>query len=206
MIPEDQGLGNWARDMADEIAAMGYVVVVPDMFSGMGPNGGDRDSFPTLRSAFEAHRDHPVPEPEMTADLDAWADYAKAMPRSDGKLAVLGYAWGGGRAFWFATQRKDLSAAFIFYDAAPPAAALAGLNTPVYAFYAEHDARVTRSLEATKAAMASLGKVYEPVTYPGSDHMFVRLGEEPRDKNPANTLARHAALARLQDLLGKTLK
>jgi carboxymethylenebutenolidase len=203
MIPEDQGLGGWARDMADQIAAMGYVVVVPDMFSGLGPNGGDRGSFPDLRSAFEAHRDHPVPEAEMTSDLNAWADWGKALDRSNGRLSVVGFAWGGGRAFWFATQRKDLSATFIFYDTAPPAQNLAGLTAPVYAFYAEQDARVTRTLEATKAAMASLGKAYEPVIYQGSDHMFVRLGEEPRDANPANIVAGNAALARLQELLAK---
>jgi carboxymethylenebutenolidase len=204
MIPEDQGLNNWAKAMADEIAAMGYVVIVPDMLSGMGPNGGDRDSFTDLKSVFAAHSLLPRQgEAPMTADLNAWADWGKALPQFNGKLATIGFAWGGGRAFYFATQRKDLAAAFVFYDTAPPADRLANLSAPVYAFYAEVDPRVTRSLDATKAAMTAAGKTYEPVLYPGSDHMFVRLGEEPRDKNPANILARDQALARLQQLLGK---
>lgn len=206
MMPEDQGLNNWARDMADEVAAMGYIVIVPDILSGMGPNGGGRSSYPDLRSAMAAHSSltqNPAAEPVMTADLNAWADFANRMPQSNGKLGALGFAWGAGRIFNFATQRKDLSSVFIFYDAAPPAEKVVGVTAPVYGFYAAIDPRVTRSLDGTKAALTAAGKSYETVVYPESDHMFVRLGEEPRDKNPANIVARHQSLARLQDLLGR---
>jgi carboxymethylenebutenolidase len=201
LAPEDQGLGNWARDMADQIAAMGYIVIVPDFLSGYGPAGGGRGSFPDLKSIMTAHSMLPKYEYSMTGDLNAWADYGKKLPQSNGKLAVAGFAWGAGRAFWFATQRKDLSAAFIFYDWSPPATALAGLTAPVYGFYAEIDPRVTKSLDATKAAMTAAGKKYEPVMYPGSEHMYMRLGEEPGNKNPANIEARSLSLARLQKLL-----
>ncbi len=201
LAPEDQGVGNWARDMADQIAAMGYLVIVPDFLSGYGPGGGGRSSFPDLKSIFMAHSQLPKHEESMTGDLNAWADYGKKLPQFNGKLAVAGFAWGGGRAFWFATQRKDLSAAFIFYDWSPPAAALAGITAPVYGFYGETDTRVQKTIEATKAAMAAAGKKYEAVTYPGADHMFVRLGEEPGNSNPANVEARIQSLARFQKLL-----
>jgi carboxymethylenebutenolidase len=200
MVPEDQGLNNWARDMADQIAAMGYIVIVPDVFSGYGPNGGGRDSFPDTKSAMMV-LPSVMKEDVLIADQNAWADYGKKLTQSNGKLAIVGFAWGGGRAFWFATQRKDLTAAFIFYDWSPPAQALAGVTAPVYGFYAEDDPRVTKTLEATKAAMAAAGKKYEPVIYPGSQHMFVRLGEEPGNSNPANIEARSLSLARLQALL-----
>lgn len=204
MVPEDQGLNNWARLMADEIAAMGYVVIVPDMLSGRGPNGGGRESFPDLRSIFAAHSMLPrTEERSMTADLNAWADYGRHLRQFNGKLATVGFAWGGGRVLWFATQRKDLSAVFVFYDAAPPAEKLAGLTAPVYGFYADIDPRVTQSLPGTRSAMESAGKTYEAVVYPGSEHMFVRLGEEPRNTNPANIEARDKSLARLQELLGR---
>lgn len=201
MAPEDQGLNNWARDMADQIAAMGYIVIVPDFLSGYGPGGGGRNSFPDIKSVFSAFSALSSHEESMTGDLNAWADYGKKLPQSNGKLAVAGFAWGAGRAFWFATQRKDLNAAFIFYDWSPPAQALAGITAPVYGFYAERDPRVIKSLEATKAAMAAAGKKFDPVIYPGSEHMFVRLGEEPGNRNPANIEARNLSLARLQTLL-----
>src|SRR5579864_7313820 len=40
MIHEIFGLSDWAREMADELAAEGYIVVAPDLLSGAGPNGG----------------------------------------------------------------------------------------------------------------------------------------------------------------------
>jgi carboxymethylenebutenolidase len=201
MIPEDQGLNNWARDMADQIAAMGYIVIVPDVLAGYGPKGGGRADFPDTRSAMMVLGTLTSVEKSMTADFNAWADYGKKLPQANGKLAVVGFAWGAGRAFWFATQRKDLNAAFIFYDWAPPAEALADVTAPVYGFYAENDTRVEKTLESTKATMASLGKKYEQVIYPGADHMFVRLGDEPGNTNPANIEARSRSLARLQELL-----
>jgi len=199
MLPEDQGLNNWARIMADEIAGMGYIVVVPDLLAGFGPDGGGHDSFPDKKSVLMA-----VDEllfDNIMADLNAWADFGKTLPQANGKLAVIGFGWGAGKTFWFATQRKDLSATFIFYDWAPPADALAGITAPVYGFYAERDPRVTKSLPATKEAMARLGKKFETIMYPNSEHMFVRVGEMPADQNPANFQARCLSLARLQDLL-----
>ena len=199
MMAEDQGLNNWSKETADTIAAMGVIVIVPDWLSGRGPNGGGRESFPDVKSALMANYD--VTQEMTTADQNAWADWGEKLPQFNGKLSALGFGWGAGRAFWFATQRKDLSAAFIFYDWAPPESALAGLTAPVYGFYAEKDTRVERTIEPTKALMAKLGKKYEAVDYPGSEHMFVRVGEMAADKNPANLYARNDSLARLQKLL-----
>jgi carboxymethylenebutenolidase len=39
MIHEIFGLSDWAREMADEVAAAGYIVVEPDLLSGLGPAG-----------------------------------------------------------------------------------------------------------------------------------------------------------------------
>jgi carboxymethylenebutenolidase len=199
LIPEDQGVNNWAADIADQIAAMGYIVISPDFLAGYGVNGGGRSTFTDLKTALAAHLR--LKEEDLLADMNAWADYGKKLPETNGKLAIAGFGWGGGRAFRFAVQRKDLSAAFIFYDTAPPAETLAGLTAPVYGFYAEHDPRVSRTLEGTRTAMMAAGKKYEPIVYPGSDHMFVRLGEEAGNTNPANVLARAQSMARLQVIL-----
>ena len=200
MMPEDQGLNNWSKEMADTVAAMGAIVVVPDWLSGRGPNGGGRESFPDVKSALMANYD--VTQEMTTGDQNAWADWAEKLPQFNGKLASLGFGWGAGRAFWFATQRKDLSAAFIFYDWAPPESALTGLTASVYGFYAETDTRVEKTIEPTKAIMARLGMKYEAVDYPAAEHMFVRLAEMAADNNPANLYARNDSLARLQKLIG----
>ena len=78
----------------------------------------------------------------MTAALDAVADYGKKLPSANGKLAIAGFCWGGGKSFLFATHRPDLSAVFSFYGPPPPAAAMAAINAPVYGFYGGMDNRI----------------------------------------------------------------
>src|SRR5580704_11904806 len=37
IIHEIFGLSDWAQELADEVAAAGYIAVAPDLLSGMGP-------------------------------------------------------------------------------------------------------------------------------------------------------------------------
>ena len=138
---------------------------------------------------------------EVTADLDAAADYGKKLPAASGKLYVAGFCWGGGKSFLYASHRKDLSAAFVFYGTPPPAPAMKSITAPVYGFYAQNDARVTSTVEQAKLDMKSAGKVYEPVVYDGAGHGFMRAGEAP-DATAANSAARAAAFRRMVGLLG----
>lgn len=197
MIHEIFGLTDWAKEMADELAAQGYIVVEPDLLSGFGPNGGDSDSFASQDARIKAVSQL---DPEgVMADLDAAADYGKHLPAANGKLAVVGFCWGGGKSFAFATQRKDLSAAFVFYGPGP--ADVSSITAPVYGFYAGNDARIGATVPGTIAAMKAAGKKYEPVTYDGAGHGFMRAGEDPTNTNPANKTAREAGFARLVKLL-----
>ncbi len=198
LIHEIFGLSDWARSMADDIAAMGYIVIAPDLLSGFGPNGGDSSAFPDMQSTTKAVSG--LDPAIVTADLNATADYALKFPAANGKLAVIGFCWGGGQSFRFATQRKGLSAAFVFYGP-PPTESLAGITAPVYGFYAGNDARITATVPATKDAMAAAGKKYEAVTYDGAGHGFMRAGEDPANTVPANTTARAEGLKRLETLL-----
>lgn len=197
MVHEIFGLTDWVRSMADDLAAQGYVVIVPDLLSGTGPSGGGSSAYPDQDARVKAVS---MLDPEVVnSDLNATADYALKLPAANGKLAVIGFCWGGGKAFAFATVRYDLSAAFVFYG--PPPQDLAAITAPVYGFYAGNDARITATVPATEAAMQKLGKKYDPVIYAGAGHGFMRMGEDPGNTNPANGSARKEALERLQKLL-----
>ncbi len=135
----------------------------------------------------------------VLADLDAAADYGKKLPAANGKIAVAGFCWGGTKSFAFAAHRKDLSAAFVFYGSGP--ADVTPITAPVYGFYAGNDARIGATIPATTEAMKAAGKVYEPVTYDGAGHGFMRAGEDPTNTNPANKTAREQAFARFLKLL-----
>jgi carboxymethylenebutenolidase len=197
MIHEIFGQTDWVQEMADELAGAGYIVVAPDLLSGMGTNNAGTKSFD--QSGAMAAVSH-LPPDQVTADLNAVADYAKKLPASDGKLFVAGFCWGGGQSFRFATNRPDLTAAFVFYGPPPDKDALARIKAPVYGFYAGNDARIDATLPDTAAAMKQAGKTFEPVTYDGAGHGFMRAGEAP-DATEANTKARTEALARIEALL-----
>jgi carboxymethylenebutenolidase len=201
IIHEIFGLSDWAKELADEVAAAGYVAIAPDLLSGQGPNGGGTQGY-----VDAGQKDHVMPAvsrlpPEqVTADLDAAADYIEKVPACNGKLAVAGFCWGGGQSFRFATHRTDLKAAFVFYGTPPPPEAMAEISCPVYGFYAENDARITATVPDTAAAMENAGKTYESKVYPGAGHGFMRAGEDPAGSD-ANKQARAQAWTRWMEVM-----
>ncbi len=201
LIPEIFGLSAWAKSMADDLAAAGYVVIAPDVLSGKGPNGGDTDSYPSQDQVTKAVSG--LPNDEVMADLDAAADYIRTVPAANGKFASVGFCWGGGKSFAFATHRKDLSAAFVFYGPPPTDADMANIAAPVYGFYGGNDARINATIPATTAAMKAAGKTYEPVTYDGAGHGFMRAGVDPGNTVEGNKTAREEGFKRLTAELAK---
>jgi len=79
---------------------------------------------------------------------------------------------------------------------------LARINCPVYGFYGGNDSRINSSIPKTADHMKELGKTYEPVTYEGAGHGFMRMGEDPSGKE-ANKKARTAAWERWKKILKK---
>ena len=193
LIHEIFGLSDWAKEMADELAGQGFLVIAPDLLTGFGPNGGGSSEFASQDATVKAVSG--LDPAGVLADLDAAADYGKKLPAANGKIAVAGFCWGGSKSFAFAAHRKDLSAAFVFYGTGP--ADVSTITAPVYGFYAGDDARVGATVPATTAAMKAAGKVYEPVTYDGAGHGFMRAGEDPTNTVPGNKTAREQAFQRL---------
>lgn len=199
LIHEIFGMSDWMQDLADQVAAAGYIAVAPDLLSGMGPHGGRTSDFaPDKVTEGVSH----LSPDQVTGDLTAVADYAKTIPSSNGKLFVGGFCWGGGQTFRFATNRSDLGAAFVFYGGPPDKDAMARIKAPVYGFYAGNDERINATLPDTTTQMNAAGKTFEPVIYDGAGHGFMRAGEAP-DANDGNKKARQDAWTRWKNLLGK---
>lgn len=208
VIHEIFGMSDWVQELSDELAEAGYIAIAPDLLSGMAPNGGRTKDF-APNAVGEAIRD--LKPDQITADLNAVADYGKKLPAANGKIFVTGYCWGGGQSFRFATNRPDLAAAFVFYGTPPlvPGSstldkdALARIKAPVYGFFGENDQRVDAFIPPTEEAMKALGKTYEPVIYKGAGHGFMRSGEDPNNKVEGNVSGRTEAWARWKELLKK---
>jgi carboxymethylenebutenolidase len=199
IIHEIFGMSDWVQDLADQVAAAGYIAVAPDLLSGMGPDGGRSSSFAEGKTMEAVSKLNPD---QVTADLNAAADYGNRIPASNGKLFVGGFCWGGGQTFRFATNRGDLAAAFVFYGPPPDKDAMARIKAPVYGFFAGNDARIGAMIPDAITNMKAAGKSFEPVTYDGAGHGFMRAGEAP-DAKDADKKARTEAWERWKILLAR---
>ncbi len=202
VIHEINGLTDWVRSVADQLAEAGYIAIAPDLLSGVGPNGGGTSAFTDRNGVGQAIRD--LPPDQVTGDLNAVADYLAKLPAGNGKVAVGGFCWGGGQTFRFATNRPGLKAAFVFYGGGPDnKEAIAKIKAPVYGFYGGNDARVNATIPKSQELMKEAGKTYDPVTYEGAGHGFMRAGEDPANTVEANKKARDEAWVRWKGILKK---
>jgi carboxymethylenebutenolidase len=199
IIHEIFGMTDWVQDLADQVAAAGYIAVAPDLLSGMGPDSGRTSSIPSDKVMEAVSKLNPD---QVTADLNAAADYGNKIPASNGKLFVGGFCWGGGQTFRFATNRGDLAAAFVFYGPPPDKDAMMRIKSPVYGFFAGNDARIGAMIPDAIVNMKADGKTFEPVTYEGAGHGFMRAGEAP-DAKDADKKARAESWERWKILLAK---
>jgi len=221
VIHEIFGMSDWVQSLTDQLAEAGYVAIAPDLLSGMGPNGGGTAEVRAQASDAVGKAIRDLPPDQITADLNAIADYVSHLPAANGKLAVTGYCWGGSQSFRYATNNPKLKAAFVFYGAAPmkddqktvDREALERIKAPVFGFYAGNDMRINGTLPATVEPMKALNKRFEPVTYEGAGHGFMRAGDAPepatdadqktKDEYAGNKKARDEAWVRWKALLAK---
>jgi carboxymethylenebutenolidase len=201
VIHEIFGLTDWVREVADELAANGYIAIAPDLLSGMGPKGGGTAELGGDDNAMKAIRE--LPPEQITGDLNAAAKYVTTLPAANGKFAVMGFCWGGGQAMRYATNNHDLKAALVFYGSPlKDDNDLARVTAPVYAFYGEKDARVTSTLPKTRQVMKNFKKTFVPVVYKDAGHGFMRSGEAP-DATAADAKARADGWTRVKEILKK---
>jgi carboxymethylenebutenolidase len=199
VIHEIFGLTDWARGVTDQLAEAGYIAVAPDLLSGMGPNGGATESFgggDAVRKAITS-----LPPEQVTADLNAIAEYVSKLPACNGKVVVAGFCWGGTQSFRAVTKSPIFKASYVFYGTGPEnPEEITQITAPVYGFYGGNDNRVNATIKKTEELMRAAQKKYEPVIYDGAGHGFMRAGEAP-DANAANKKAREDAWKRWKDLL-----
>jgi carboxymethylenebutenolidase len=180
------------------LAEAGYIAIAPDLLSGMGSKGGGTKEF-SGTEVGKAIRD--LPPDQITKDLNAVAAYVGKLSAANGKVAVCGFCWGGGQTLRYATNNPDLKAAFVFYGSTPlDKETVAQIKAPVYGFYGGNDARINMMVPDTEKLMKAAGKKFEPVTYEGAGHGFMRQGDMPNPR-PADKKGRDAAWQRWKKLL-----
>jgi carboxymethylenebutenolidase len=191
VVHEIFGLTDWVRGLCDQLAENGVIGIAPDLLSGQ--------TYADVDGARKAISE--LPEQQIKADLDATSEYALKIPAGNGTLAVCGFCWGGGWVFQYANMNPKLKAAYSFYGtAADNESKVANIACPVYGFYAGNDERVNATVPTAQDLMRQANKKYDPMTYAGAGHGFMREGEKP-DASEENRKARDDAWARWKTLL-----
>jgi len=201
LIHEIYGLSDWMRGVSDQLARDGFIAVAPDLISGMGPGGGGTDSVASRDEVVKLVRAL-TPE-EADARLAAVRDWALKIPAANGRIATMGFCWGGGRSFLAASTVPAPDAAVVFYGSSPDSARLMQTKAPVLGHYGGDDARVNATIEPARKLLGKLRRSYEPHIYDGAGHGFLRA-QALRDG--ANLKATREAWPRTLAFLHKHLK
>jgi carboxymethylenebutenolidase len=176
--PKKGGGADWMRALADRVALQGFIVVMPDLASGMGPGGGNFDSFQYSDDLAKALGNRSAADKMQL--IRTARDYALKLPRANGKSGVTGFCNGGGMAWESTAAIAGLNAAVSFYGAPPEAATMAKIQAPVLAFAGDDDPGLAPRVSGAAPDMQRLGKTFEFKIYPNVTHAYLHqqtLGE-----------------------------
>jgi len=174
LIHEWNGLVDRVRQVADAFAQEGYVALAADLYRGR--TGSDRDENVALMQ--EARDD----EAAIIANLDAAQHFLRARSDVTGKVAVMGWCFGGGIALSYALGGEHHDATAIFYGSlVEDPVELARLSHPVYGTFAEMDQGIPPDqVERFAAALDSIGIDNDIHVYDAVNHGFwLRVDEDP---------------------------
>ena len=167
VIHENRGLNDHTRDVARRFAAEGFVALAADALSRKGGTAA-MDTPEKVREAFSS-----ISAADVLKDLNAGLAFLDSQSNvKKGKLASIGFCWGGARSFLLSTEPNKLRAAVVFYGTAPTEEQLAKVHCPVLGIYGETDERITSKVPEVDATMKKLKKSYEYKIYKGAGHAF----------------------------------
>ena len=187
VVHEIFGLSTWIRGVADQLAADGYIAIAPDLLTmklqRFAPSDPPRDS---ATAAIRTLR----PE-DVQRQIAAAGQYGMTLPAAEKRYGVVGFCWGGSASFQSAVESPTgQGAAVVYYGTSPATPTLANVKVPVLGLYGGEDARVGATVPPADSAMKALGKRFEPHTFAGAGHGFLRQQD---GQNGANLAAARQA-------------
>jgi carboxymethylenebutenolidase len=180
------GMSSWARSIADQLAADGFIAIAPDLLTSKHlPDVPDSALAPLASAAIRT-----LDPGQIQLQLDAVARYGMSLPAATQKYGIVGFCWGGGISFAHAVHAPNLGASVVYYGTSPSNSELASVRAPVLGLYGGNDARVDATIPPADSVMRSLGHTFEHNIYPGAGHGFLK---QQTGMNGANLAATRAA-------------
>lgn len=164
VIHENRGLNPHIKDVARRVGKAGFVALAPDALSPLGGYPGTDDEGREL----QGQRDRG----EMLEDFIAAAEVLRNHPACSGKVACVGFCFGGGVANLMAARLPWLAGAVPFYGGWPTEEDAAMVEAPLLVHLAGLDARVNAGWPDYEAALKANDKDYTVHIYDGTNHGF----------------------------------
>lgn len=172
LIQEIFGVNTYIRDVADRLAALGYVVVAPDMFWRLEPGvaiDGTDDTALGQAMGYAGRFDAAA----GIGDLGAGLAHLRALPECTGPVGVIGFCFGGTFAY-LAAAHLDPVVAVSYYGSGVAGAldVLPQVTCPVLFHFGDADPYLpNEDVERLAAASAGMANV-EILVQAGSGHAF----------------------------------
>jgi carboxymethylenebutenolidase len=183
VVHEIFGLSAWVRGVADQLAADGFIAIAPDLLTGKVAPAPGSD---TVASATATVAIRSLAPAEVQRQIAAVGQYGMSLPAAERRYGVVGFCWGGGVSFASAVVSPEgQGAAVVYYGPSPAISSLASVQIPVLGLYGGEDARIGATVPAADSAMRALGKRFEPRTFAGAGHGFLRQQEGQAGANLA---------------------
>jgi len=167
VIHENRGLNPYVEDVARRFAVENCIACGPGGLTSVGRfRGGDEQGAVKFRE---------VNCPKMCEDFVASAKWLKARPDCTGKIAAIGFCFGGGVVNNLAVRLgADLAAGAPFYGAQPSAENTAKIMAPLMLHYADptKDTGIGQRIPAFEEALKANKKTYQLFIYEGAQHGF----------------------------------
>ncbi len=166
LIHEWNGLVDRIRQVADALAAEGYVALAADLYSGR--TGSNREENLALVRETLSKPDRVI------ANLDAAARFLRARPNVSGKIASVGWCYGGGVALSYAIGGENHDATAIFYGRlVDDPQKLAAIQHEIYGTFARLDrGPAPEQVDAFVAALRKAGIPNDVHIYDDVNHGF----------------------------------
>lgn len=192
VIHENRGLNPHIEDIARRLALEGYLAFAPDALTPLGGYPGNEDDARRLFSQLD--------RATLVEDFVAAFGYLRSHDGCTGRVAAIGFCFGGGMVNQLAVRLPDLAAGVAFYGAQPASEDVPKIRAPLLLHYAGLDERIGAGWPAYEAALKQAGVDYTAYVYDGVNHGF-NNDTTPRYDEEAASLA----WSRTLDFLAKHL-
>jgi len=165
VVHENRGLNPYVKDVARRLAKEGFIAFAPDALHPLGGYPGNDDEGRAMQRSLERDK--------IEQDFKAAASWIKSHVKSNGKLGVVGFCFGGYISNYLAaTMPNEVDAAVPYYGTPAAAELQSNVKGPIMIHFAEQDKRVNASWPDYEAVLKANNAEYQAFVYEGAQHGF----------------------------------